>query len=116
MSRVAPTYVVEVRTIVCPGRACATAAVHAALSAPRSGTSRRSTGVGTQMITASAAAAAAGSAVTVSASPAARSRSWSLCSRSTRPLRMSSRRPVSRSTPRTRRPRAWNASAVGRPT
>ena len=53
-SLVVPTWVVNVRIRVCPGRAQVAGLAQAALSGPRSGSLPSVTGVGTQMITASA--------------------------------------------------------------
>ena len=104
--------------MTCPGTACATTVAHAACSAVRSGTRAASTGVGTQMMTASAAPAAAGSVVS-SRLPSARAaarRSWSASVRSARREAMSRSRRSLTSIPMIRGLLPCNSTAVGSPT
>ncbi len=117
-SRVLPTYVVLVRTITWSRRACLTTVSHAARSMRRSGCWRSSTGVGTQIRTASAASSAPGLDVSWSSfSSSADCRdSLSPAARSTLPSRMSCSRRSLTSTPVTFTPPAASPIPVGNPT
>ena len=101
-----------------PGRAWATTLAQAAWSADRSGVCSPSTGVGTQMMMASASAAAAGSVVSsrLPSASATASRSWSGPVRSAWPVAMSASRSELMSMPMIRRLWPCSATAVGRPT
>ncbi len=118
-SLVVPAYEVEVRMINWPGRAWSMTVRQAAWSGPSSGTWWLSIGVGTHTSTASARASPLGSAARRKrswSSSATPRRRWSSGSRSTSPERMAARRLGLTSSPSTRKPASWNASAVGRPT
>ncbi|BAS13379.1 hypothetical protein AHiyo8_16820 [Arthrobacter sp. Hiyo8] len=113
-----PTYVVEVSISNWPVVAKSTTEAQAARRMERSGTRYSSTGVGTHTTTAAARASNDKSLLSmkVGSSSALLSRSRSESRRSARCSRITARRASDTSRPRTRRPEALMASAVGRPT